>query len=73
MSISRTHNWSTFRAVLGGILLLLGLSVIAARKLDGLTVSYFDWIYTFVFLINGAHHLFLGLGYRIVSNKNRKQ
>ena len=50
----------------------MGLSVIVARKLDGLTVSYFDWIYTFVFLINGAHHLFIGLGYRLVLDQSRK-
>jgi hypothetical protein len=72
MSITRTHQRSTFRIVLGVILLLLGFSVIVARKLDGLTVSYFDWIYTFVFLINGVYHLFIGLGYRLVSDQSRK-
>jgi hypothetical protein len=72
MSISRTHKRSNFRIVLGVSLFLMGLSVIVARKLDGLTVSYFDWIYTFVFLINGAHHLFIGLGYRLVLDQSRK-
>lgn len=70
MSISRAHKRSNFRVVLGVILFLLGISVIAARKLDGLTVSYFDWIYTFVFLINGGYNFFVGLGYRISWRKS---
>lgn len=56
---------SKFALILGILSFVFAILWITIRLLDNNFLSTFDWIYSFLFLVNGISHTSSGLGYSI--------
>ncbi|MFO7657936.1 MAG: hypothetical protein R6W78_12800 [Bacteroidales bacterium] len=61
----KARKKSKFAIVIGILLLLIAISWIPTRLIEKESISGFDWLYTFIFLLNGLSQTITGLGYSI--------